>query len=69
MKSYQYSMSVIEMNKDFEVKVIDLVMKDTHNFSDDKLDMLFQATIKIFDIQKAFFCSVLPSKSTTRFEQ
>ena len=58
MESYQDSMSVIEMNKYYEVKVVDLVMIVTHEFSDDKLDMLSQATIEVFDIQKAGFLAV-----------
>ena len=46
-------MLVIEMNKDCEVKVIDLVVKGTREFSEDKFDMLSQATIQIFALQKA----------------
>ena len=58
MKSYQDSMLVIEINKDFEVKVIDFVVKGTHEFSEDKLDMLSQATIQMFDLQKTEYLAV-----------
>ena len=44
-------MSVIEINEDYEVKVTDLVVKWTHEFSEDELDILSQAAIQIFDLQ------------------
>ena len=45
------------MSKDCEVKVIDLVVKENHDFSEDKFDMLSEATIQIFDLQKAEYLS------------
>ena len=57
MKIYQDSMLVIEMNKYYEVKVIDLVVKGTHEFSEDTFDMLSQAAIQMFDLQKAEYLS------------
>ena len=58
MKIYQDSMSVIDMNKDCGVKVIDLAVKGTREFSEDKFDMLSQATIQMFDLQKAGYLVV-----------
>ena len=45
------------MSKDCEVKVIDLVVKGNHDFSEDKFYMLSKATIQMFDLQKAEYLS------------
>ena len=41
-------MSIIEMSKDCEAKVVNFVVKRSHEFSEDKFDMLSQATIQMF---------------------
>ena len=46
------------MSKDSEIKFIDLSLRGNHELSEDKFDMLFQATIQMFDLQKAGYLSV-----------